>query len=111
MLNPRYYSRGRSVADKDELDIPAKPEQPRFRAPKPPLSFAGLSVEAKPQPVAAAAAVPTSLADPPAAKIAAVTPTGSTTAVEAGMLMVGPQVSFIGEINACKRLVVEGSID
>jgi cytoskeletal protein CcmA (bactofilin family) len=27
------------------------------------------------------------------------------------MLMVGPQVSFIGEINACKRLVVEGSVD
>jgi cytoskeletal protein CcmA (bactofilin family) len=35
----------------------------------------------------------------------------TASAVGAGVLVVGPQVSFIGEINACRRLVVEGNVN
>jgi cytoskeletal protein CcmA (bactofilin family) len=115
------------VADKDdELDIPVKPERPPPEVRKPPLSAASISFgpafdEAKPQPgtvtaptLPAAFSVARAGAGPPdtkAASVATISTESRAAAVEAGVLVVGRQVSLVGEIKACRRLVVEGNVD
>jgi len=90
----------------DELGIPAKP------APR--------AVTAPPMPVRAAAAAPAPrpLGDAPKAPGAAATGDasrgGNTTQkreVETRKLIVGREISLSGEITACDRLVVEGSVE
>jgi cytoskeletal protein CcmA (bactofilin family) len=82
------------VADKDDLDIPTKPERPSRRQP---ATFAGFSFGAEP---------PLGTPEPENGRDGK-----GAAAVEVGTLMVGRQVSFIGVIKACKRLVVEGNVD
>ena len=90
----------------DELGIPAKP------APR--------AVGAAPTPVRSAAAAPAArpLGDAPKAAGAAATGDasrgGNTTQkreVETRKLIVGREISLSGEITACDRLVVEGSVE
>ena len=71
-----------------------------------------MTVTALTPPTAVPIALP--VAEPPDAKDASVSAisAGSTAAaVEAGVLVVGSQVSLVGEIKACRRLVVEGNVD
>ena len=103
------------MADKDELDIPARPERPPPKLRKPPPFFGnfGLSPapeETKSQP---GRSISPAAAGPPDAKADTVDIlTGDTAGtVDAGVLVIGPQVSVAGEINACKRLLVEGNVD
>jgi cytoskeletal protein CcmA (bactofilin family) len=110
----------------DDLDIPVRPERPPPEVRKPPLSVANFGVspapdEAKPQPVTVTAPTPPAAysvarveagtPDAKAASVATIATGSAAAAVEAGVLMVGPQVSLVGEIKACRRLVVEGNVD
>ena len=86
----------------EELDIPVKPVTPvpptvqgppTFRPPPPFLS------RAEPEPGAGA---PLSSPRKPEAR---------TDEIEAGLLIIGHDTSFLGQISACKRLVVEGKAE
>lgn len=94
----------------DDLGIPAKPgARPPGAAPvaapaRPPVAAAArpLSAEA---PKPAEAAKPAAEARPP------LTPTPVKREVETRKLIVGREISLSGEITACDRLVVEGSVE
>jgi cytoskeletal protein CcmA (bactofilin family) len=84
----------------DELGIPAKP------APR--------AVSVPPIRSAATAPTPRPLGDVPKASDAKATGGGSATAkrdAETRKLIVGREISLSGEITACDRLVVEGSVE
>ena len=75
----------------DELEIPAKSPSPTVEPPaiRKALSPANLGVWPTTTPESKSGPIP----------------------VEAGMLIIGRQISFHGEISACRRLVVEGNVE
>src|SRR5258708_17121982 len=97
-----FLSGGRAVPNTEELDIPVKPVTPvsptvpgppTFKLPPPFLS------RAEPEPVAAA---PLSSQKKPEVR---------ADEIEAGLLVIGHDTSFSGQISACNRLLVEGSAE
>jgi len=82
------------VLSKDELDIQAKSPTPisEPQSAKPPIALAHLGVQPSATP-------PVSASKP------------ASNPVEAGLLIIGNQITFYGEISACKRLVVEGNAE
>jgi cytoskeletal protein CcmA (bactofilin family) len=102
----------------DELGIPAKPgPRPSGAAPtpaplRPPMAAAARPLSAEPpRPVETpkpglAAAAPTDTPRPPP-----IVPTPVKRDAETRKLIVGREISLSGEITACDRLVVEGSVE
>jgi|SRR5579883_818441 cytoskeletal protein CcmA (bactofilin family) len=97
----------------DDLGIPAKPgARPPGAAPV--AAPARPPVAASPaRPLGAEAAKPADAAAKPAAEAARppLTPTPVKRDVETRKLIVGREISLSGEITACDRLVVEGSVE
>ena len=83
------------MLSKDDLEIPTPSPVPvpEPAATKPPVNFANLMSQPQPIPT------PTRDAKP------------KPEPVEAGLLVIGNQISFYGEIGACRRLVVEGNAE
>lgn len=82
-------ARGAKLADNaDELRLELSPGQPAVTAPMPPFPR---SIE------------PSGTANPPREE--------EVGPPEPGTLSIGPEISFVGEITACKRLVVDGIVE
>ena len=95
----------------DELAIPAKPgPRPSGAAPTP--APARPPMTAPTQPLSAEAGKPAEhAAKPPEATRTPTAPTPSKREAETRKLIVGREISLSGEITACDRLVVEGSVE
>ena len=95
----------------DELAIPAKPgPRPSGAAPTP--APARPPMTAPTRPLSAEAGKPAEhAAKPPEATRTPTAPTTSKREAETRKLIVGREISLSGEITACDRLVVEGSVE
>jgi cytoskeletal protein CcmA (bactofilin family) len=94
----------------DELAIPAKPgPRPTGAAPTPPPPRPPMAPPARP--LGADAARPGDHARPAEAQRAPTVPTSTKREAETRKLIVGREISLSGEITACDRLVVEGSVE
>lgn len=87
------------MAEADELQLDVKPVQPVGPpVSKPPAPMLPRSVQQPP-----AFAQPSDKTEPLPAK--------EHDTVDAGTLIIGPEISFVGSITACDRLVVEGLVE
>ena len=99
-----HAATGVKLAEADELQLDMKPV-PAVVPPsaKPPAPMLPRSTTQPP-----AFAQPTAKSEP---KTEAPEPLNEADAVKAGTLIIGPEISFVGNITACDRLVVEGLVE
>lgn len=91
---------GVELAEADELQLDVKPVQPLG----PPVVKPPAPMLPRSAPLAGASAPPAAKAEPPS-------PDKGADAVDAGTLIIGPGISFVGNITTCDRLVVEGLVE